>query len=72
MDGLAHQPDLAVVGGFGSSNPHDEIMRLGPGADVLVDFTTGHAAPEILLAAVGAYLLLRAPRGNSARRAALR
>ncbi len=46
MTGL---PD--VVGGFGSQHARDELARLAPNADVLVDFTTGAAAPEILCAA---------------------
>lgn len=56
MDGLALQPDLSVVGGFGSANALAELDRLGPDADVLVDFTTGHAAPDLLQAAVAAGL----------------
>jgi 4-hydroxy-tetrahydrodipicolinate reductase len=52
MDGLARQPDLSIVGGFGSANALEELQRLAPEADVLVDFTTGQAAPTILLAAV--------------------
>jgi 4-hydroxy-tetrahydrodipicolinate reductase len=53
IGGLAQQPDLSVVGGFGSTNALAELERLAPVADVLVDFTTGRAAGEILLAAVG-------------------
>ena len=53
MGGLANQPDLSVVGGFGSANAMAELERLAPSADVLVDFTTGRAAAEILLTAVG-------------------
>jgi 4-hydroxy-tetrahydrodipicolinate reductase len=56
MDGLAQQPDLAVVGGFGRENALAELDRLAPEADVLIDFTSGHAAPEILQAAVAAGL----------------
>ena len=56
MDGLEHQPDIVVVGGFGSTNPLDELNRLAPDADALVDFTTGQAAPEILNAAAAAGL----------------
>jgi 4-hydroxy-tetrahydrodipicolinate reductase len=51
MDGLALQPDLSVVGGFASANARQELERLAPAADVLVDFTTGQAAPELLQAA---------------------
>ncbi|MBV9174229.1 MAG: 4-hydroxy-tetrahydrodipicolinate reductase [Chloroflexi bacterium] len=40
-----------VVGGFGSSNALAELQRLAPEADALVDFTTGQAAPELLLRA---------------------
>ncbi len=46
MTGL---PD--VVGGFGSQNALSELARLAPDADVLVDFTTGAAAPDLLRAA---------------------
>jgi len=53
MGGLAQQPALSVVGGFGSANAMAELERLAPSADVLVDFTTGRAAAEILLTAVG-------------------
>ena len=56
MDGLGHQPDLTIVGGFGSAHALDDLARLAPEADVLVDFTTGQAAPAILQAAVGAGL----------------
>ncbi|MDQ6674666.1 MAG: 4-hydroxy-tetrahydrodipicolinate reductase [Chloroflexota bacterium] len=56
MDGLAHQPDLSVVGGFGSANARREFERLARDADVLVDFTSGQAAPGILQSAVGAGL----------------
>jgi len=53
---LPRQPDIDVVGGFGSADAHSELRRLAPGADVLVDFTTGQAAPDLLLAAVEAGL----------------
>ncbi|HEY3060699.1 MAG TPA: 4-hydroxy-tetrahydrodipicolinate reductase [Chloroflexota bacterium] len=53
---LPRQPDLEVVGGFGSRDALSELGRLAPGADVLVDFTTGAAAPPLLLAAVSAGL----------------
>jgi 4-hydroxy-tetrahydrodipicolinate reductase len=56
LDGLPAQPDLSVVGGFGSANAVAELQRLAPEADVLVDFTTGHAAPELLVAAANAGL----------------
>jgi 4-hydroxy-tetrahydrodipicolinate reductase len=56
MDGLEHQPDIVVVGGFGSANTFQELNRLAPDADVLVDFTSGTAAPEILMAAAAAGL----------------
>lgn len=46
MTGL---PD--VVGGFGSQNALSELARLAPDADILVDFTTGAAAPDLLCAA---------------------
>jgi 4-hydroxy-tetrahydrodipicolinate reductase len=56
MDGLGNQPDITVVGGFGSTDAPDELRRLAPQADVLVDFTTGQAAPSILTAAARAGL----------------
>ena len=56
MDGLGLQPDLSIVGGFGSAQALDELARLAPAADVLVDFTNGQAAPAILQAAVAAGL----------------
>jgi 4-hydroxy-tetrahydrodipicolinate reductase len=56
MVGLEHQPDIVVVGGFGSANALQELDRLAPDADVLVDFTSGKAAPEILNAAAAAGL----------------
>ena len=43
---------LHVVGGFGSHNAESELARLAPDGDVLVDFTTGRAAPDLLTAAV--------------------
>jgi 4-hydroxy-tetrahydrodipicolinate reductase len=52
MTGLAHQADIELVGGFGSTHALGELARLAPTADVLVDFTTGTAAPELLRAAV--------------------
>jgi 4-hydroxy-tetrahydrodipicolinate reductase len=52
LAGLPHQSEIEVVGGFGSRDALSELRRLAPGADVLVDFTTGQAAPAILLAAV--------------------
>jgi 4-hydroxy-tetrahydrodipicolinate reductase len=51
MSGLPQYPDLDVVGGFGSANALAELERLAPEADVLVDFTTGTAAVELLCAA---------------------
>lgn len=54
MAGLEHQPDIVVVGGFGRVSALAELNRLAPDADALVDFTSGAAAPEILLAAVAA------------------
>jgi 4-hydroxy-tetrahydrodipicolinate reductase len=56
MDGLNDQPHITVVGGFGSANALQELDRLAAQADVLVDFTSGKAAPEILSAAIGAGL----------------
>jgi 4-hydroxy-tetrahydrodipicolinate reductase len=51
MTGLEQYVDVAVVGGFGSNNSSAELERLAGDADVLVDFTTGAAASEILCAA---------------------
>jgi 4-hydroxy-tetrahydrodipicolinate reductase len=56
LDGLAHPPDIVMIGGFGSANSAEELARLAPDADVLVDFTTGQAAPAILQAAAEAGL----------------
>jgi 4-hydroxy-tetrahydrodipicolinate reductase len=49
---LPKQPGIEVTGGFGSRDAQAELGRLAGGADVLVDFTTGAAAPELLLRAV--------------------
>src|SRR5207248_4465313 len=54
--GVGQYPDVVVAGGFGSVNALAELSRLAPAADVLVDFTTGSAAPELLLAAAEAGL----------------
>src|SRR5205823_3926078 len=54
--GLGQYPDITVAGGFGRANALAELSRLAPEADVLVDFTTGSAAPELLLAAAEAGL----------------
>src|SRR5579859_5935666 len=51
MSGLGQYPDVQVVGGFGSASARAELERLAPQAEVLVDFTTGSAAPEILVQA---------------------
>ena len=53
---LPRQPEIEVVGGFGSTDALTELRRMAPGADVLVDFTTGAAAPSLLQAAVEAGL----------------
>jgi 4-hydroxy-tetrahydrodipicolinate reductase len=53
MSGLAAYPDVQVVGGFGRADSLRELQRLAPEAEVLVDFTTGVAAPELLCAAAG-------------------
>jgi 4-hydroxy-tetrahydrodipicolinate reductase len=63
MAGLADTPDVSVVGGFGRSNARSELQRLAPEADVLVDFTTGSAAPDLLSAA--AHLGLHVVSGTS-------
>lgn len=54
--GLPQQHDIEVVGGFGSANARAELERLASSADVLVDFTSGAAAPALLVAAVEAGL----------------
>jgi 4-hydroxy-tetrahydrodipicolinate reductase len=46
---LLPQQGIDVVGGFGSSNARDQLRRLAQHADVLVDFTTGAAAPALLM-----------------------
>lgn len=51
LEWLPRQPDVELVGGFGSTNALAELSQLAPAADVLVDFTTGSAAPALLLAA---------------------
>ena len=48
MSGLTHQSEIEVVGGFGSTRAGEELESLAPRADVLVDFTTGAAAPDLL------------------------
>jgi 4-hydroxy-tetrahydrodipicolinate reductase len=63
MSGLGDFSDIHVLGGFGSANTLDELERLAPSADVLVDFTTGAAAPEILR--VAARLGLHVVSGTS-------
>ncbi len=55
LDGLP-SADISVVGGFGSANATAELARLAPDADVLVDFTTGVAAPSLLVSAARAGL----------------
>jgi 4-hydroxy-tetrahydrodipicolinate reductase len=47
VDGLG-APDIDVVGGFNSSTA-SELARLAENADVLVDFTSGGAAPNLLI-----------------------
>jgi 4-hydroxy-tetrahydrodipicolinate reductase len=56
MSGLAQYPGVDVVGGFGSANARAELERLAPDADVLVDFTSAAAAPDLLCAAARAGL----------------
>jgi len=63
MSGLPQYTDLDVIGGFGRANAIDEMERLAPNADVLVDFTTGAAAPELL--SVAARLGLHVVSGTS-------
>jgi 4-hydroxy-tetrahydrodipicolinate reductase len=56
MAALPHQPGVALIGGFGSKGALDELERLAPDSDILVDFTTGQAAPELHMVAVRAGL----------------
>jgi 4-hydroxy-tetrahydrodipicolinate reductase len=56
MSGLDQNPEISIVGGFGSADAHAELVRLADQADVLVDFTTGAAAPDLLRAAANAGL----------------
>jgi 4-hydroxy-tetrahydrodipicolinate reductase len=56
MAGLAQQPEVRIVGGFSSADALEHLARLAPEADVLVDFTTGSAAPRLLNAAAAAGL----------------
>lgn len=51
MSGLAEYPDVNVVGGFGRADAVQALERLAADADVLVDFTTGAAAPDLMCAA---------------------
>lgn len=53
LAGLAGQPEIEVVGGFGRRDAA-ERTRLLSQADVLVDFTTPAAAPALLLEAIEA------------------
>jgi 4-hydroxy-tetrahydrodipicolinate reductase len=53
MAGLREQPGISLVGGFGRGDA-EKRAALYAQSDVVVDFTTGEAAPEILLAAVAA------------------
>lgn len=53
MSGLTEYRDVKVVGGFGHADAAQELARLAPEADVLLDFTTGAAAPELMCAAAG-------------------
>jgi 4-hydroxy-tetrahydrodipicolinate reductase len=53
MSGLADYSDVSVVGGFGRADAFRELERLAAEADVLLDFTTGAAAPDLLCAAAG-------------------
>src|SRR5579871_2177451 len=54
--GLGQYANIEVVGGFGSGHALAELASLAGSADVLVDFTTGAAAPELLVAAAKAGL----------------
>jgi 4-hydroxy-tetrahydrodipicolinate reductase len=56
MSGLGQSSDISVVGGFGRADAATELERLAGQADVLVDFTTAAAAPDLLCAAARAGL----------------
>lgn len=49
MAGLPREADITLVGGFGSRDAEHALARLAPAADVLVDFTVGSAATDLLL-----------------------
>jgi 4-hydroxy-tetrahydrodipicolinate reductase len=51
MSGLPDYPEVTVVGGFGHGDANARLQRLAPEGDVLLDFTTGAAAPDLLCAA---------------------
>jgi 4-hydroxy-tetrahydrodipicolinate reductase len=53
MTGLPTFADIEVVGGFGRHDAVGELKRLAGQADVLVDFTTASAAPELMCQAAG-------------------
>lgn len=53
MAGLAHQPNVVLVGGFGRAEAL-HLPALLPRIDALIDFTTPESAPEILLQAARA------------------
>jgi 4-hydroxy-tetrahydrodipicolinate reductase len=63
MRDLGSDGDITVVGGFRSSDPPTTVDGLLDKADVLVDFTTAPASPDILLRAIGAGV--RAVSGTS-------
>jgi len=63
MDGLRDEPGIRLIGGFGRENALAELERLAPDSEVLVDFTTAAAAPELLSSAVK--LGLRVVSGTS-------
>ena len=63
MSGLGQYDGLEVIGGFARANAIDEMERLAPDADVLVDFTSGAAAAALLC--VAARLGLHVVSGTS-------
>jgi 4-hydroxy-tetrahydrodipicolinate reductase len=63
MTSLRDEPGIRLIGGFGHANALPELERLAPDAEVMVDFTTASAAPELLHSAVK--LGLRVVSGTS-------
>src|SRR5689334_4789725 len=54
MRNLGAEQDIAVVGGFRSSDPQTTVDRLLASADVMIEFTQAAATRELLLRAIAA------------------